>query len=260
VPVHDWARIYAGAFHDFHHSWLLEIKRALNRGLLEPEYYALVDQIAGDFGPDVLALHRAATSSVPESPTNGKSGSPISSGAQGGIRLADRPPQSRYHVKNEARWYARKGKVISVRHASTHEVVAVLELVSSGNKSSRTGIDAFVRKARQLLTAGIHLTVVDVFPPGPRDPQGLHPLIWGEDSNDEFRFDATKPLTCAAYIGGLGAEAFVTSFAASDPIPDTPLFLTAEEYVDIPLEATYVAAFAESPPAVREVLEAPPAG
>jgi hypothetical protein len=28
MPVHDWTRVSDGAFHDFHMSWLLEIKRA----------------------------------------------------------------------------------------------------------------------------------------------------------------------------------------------------------------------------------------
>ncbi|HKA06997.1 MAG TPA: DUF4058 family protein [Gemmataceae bacterium] len=258
MPVHDWTRIYAGAFHDFHHSWLEEIKRALNRGLLQPDYYALVDQIAGGLGPDVLALHRPVPKIPSDAPRAGGNLDSVPSGAHGGTRVAERPPRTQFHVKNEARWYAGKGKAVTVRHVSTHEVVAVVEIVSIGNKNSRNGIDAFVRKARELLTTGVHLTVVDVFPPGPRDPHGIHPLIWGEDANDEFRFDPAKPLTCAAYIGGLGAEAYVASFAVGDALPDTPLFLTPDAYVDIPLEATYQSAFAEEPPAVREVIEAPP--
>jgi hypothetical protein len=32
VPVHDWRRVRDGTFHDFHYSWVLEIKRALMRG------------------------------------------------------------------------------------------------------------------------------------------------------------------------------------------------------------------------------------
>jgi hypothetical protein len=259
VPVHDWTRIYAGAFHDFHNEWYIAIKHALNHGLLPPDYYAMVDQIAGGLGPDVLALHYPAGMVPPTAPRANGNGAGHPSGARGGIRVAERPPRAQFHIKDEARWYAGKGKVVSVRHVSTHEVVAVVELVSSGNKNSRHGIDAFVRKARQLLTAGVHLTVVDVFPPGPRDPEGIHPLIWGEDSDSGFRFNPAKPLTCAGYVGGLGAEAYVLSFALGEPLPDTPLFLTPDDYVVIPLESAYQTAFAEVPPAVREVLEVPPA-
>ena len=56
MPVHDWTRVDAGIFHAFHHDWVTEISRALNRGLLPRSYYALPEQIAGGLGPDVLGL------------------------------------------------------------------------------------------------------------------------------------------------------------------------------------------------------------
>ena len=56
MPIHDWTRVDAGIFHHFHHGWIEEISRALNRGLLPPDHYALAEQIAGGLGPDVLSL------------------------------------------------------------------------------------------------------------------------------------------------------------------------------------------------------------
>ena len=56
MPMHDWTRVEAGIYHDFHHEWISEIKRALNRGLLPEDYYALAEQQAAGFGPDVLTL------------------------------------------------------------------------------------------------------------------------------------------------------------------------------------------------------------
>ena len=41
MPIHDWTRVDAGIFHAFHHDWITEIARALNRGLLPADYYAL---------------------------------------------------------------------------------------------------------------------------------------------------------------------------------------------------------------------------
>jgi len=41
MPVHDWKRVSDGAFHDFHYSWVLEIKRALKRGPLPESYYVI---------------------------------------------------------------------------------------------------------------------------------------------------------------------------------------------------------------------------
>ncbi len=56
MPIHDWSRVEAGIFHDFHHAWIEEIKRALNAGLLPSEYYAMAEQHTAAFGPDVLTL------------------------------------------------------------------------------------------------------------------------------------------------------------------------------------------------------------
>src|SRR5438477_623457 len=75
---------------------------------------------------------------------------------------------------------AEKANAVVVRHRSNHEVIAMIEIVSPGNKNSRREFDAFVEKADEILKAGIHLLIVDLFSPGPRDPQGIHRAIWGD--------------------------------------------------------------------------------
>jgi hypothetical protein len=55
----------------------------------------------------------------------------------------------------------------------------------------------------ELLDAGIHLLVVDLFPPGPRDPQGIRRAIWSEIIGDLFQLPADKPLTFGSYSAGL---------------------------------------------------------
>lgn len=44
MPVHDWTRVDAGIFHHFHHAWIEDTARALNRGGLPGEYYALTER------------------------------------------------------------------------------------------------------------------------------------------------------------------------------------------------------------------------
>ena len=44
MPIHDWARIPSGLFHDFHQTWSIEITNRLNRGLLPEGLSALVEQ------------------------------------------------------------------------------------------------------------------------------------------------------------------------------------------------------------------------
>ena len=46
----------------------------------------------------------------------------------------------------------------------------MIEIVSPGNKSSQTELKAFVEKAIQALSTGIHLLIVNLFPPTRRDP------------------------------------------------------------------------------------------
>ncbi len=57
MPVHDWTRVDAGIWHDFHNVWIAELRNALNSGVLPPGYYALSEQHAGKYIADVLTLH-----------------------------------------------------------------------------------------------------------------------------------------------------------------------------------------------------------
>ncbi len=246
MAIHDWTRVEAGIFHAFHHDWITEVSRALNGGLLPSDYYALPEQFAGGLGPDVLSLRRPSGDVV----------TPEVGPLEGGLALATAPPNVRIRMRSEANRYAAKAKLVAIRHVSNHQVVAILEIVSPGNKNNRHGFDAFVRKAHEALAAGVHLLIVDLFPPGRRDPQGIHPAIWGEEGEDRFTLPDDKRLTCVAYIGGSGAEAFIEPVAVGDALPEMPLFLTPEVYVPVPLEETYQLAWDGMPAYWRGVLTA----
>ena len=56
MPIHDWSRVPSGLFHDFHQSWSIRIKDALNSGRLPEGVAALVEQRAGPKESDVLAI------------------------------------------------------------------------------------------------------------------------------------------------------------------------------------------------------------
>ncbi len=248
MPIHDWSRVDAGIFHDFHHAWIEEIKRSLNRGLLPPDYYALAEQITGPMGPDVLTLRAPDIA--------GHRHSNKSNGA--GVAVAERPPKVRFHMIAEASEYAEKANKIVIRHRSGHGIVAMVEIVSPGNKSSGRALTAFVQKTEEALAAGIHLLVVDLFPPGPRDPQGIHGVIWGELGGWQQSYEQSsgKPLTLVAYAAGFTDSAYVQPLAVGEPLPEMPLFLTPDDYVNTPLEETYLAAYQGVPRLYREQLEA----
>ncbi|MBI1901989.1 MAG: DUF4058 family protein [Planctomycetia bacterium] len=246
MPVHDWSRVEAGIFHDFHHAWIEEIKRALNSGLLPDEYYAMAEQQAAGFGPDVLTLESKKGQGA-----GGGNASAPSSGSRG---LLVAPPQVRITAESPD-FFRRKKSAITVRHVSGDYIVAVVEVVSPGNKSSRSAFKALIDKACQLLEHKVHLLILDLLPPGKRDPQGLHAALWEEIADEPFTLPPDKPLTLAAYESGLTVRAYVEPVAVGDVLPDMPLFLEPGAHVPVPLEATYQAAFAAVPRRWREVVE-----
>ena len=117
MPLHDWSRVESGIFHDFHTSWIAEIRNALNSGLLPNEYYALAEQHAGDFVADVLALH------VP--PTQDElMQTPHPTLDTGGTAVADAPPRIARHEKIEMD-IVQIQRTLSIRHLSDHRIVAL---------------------------------------------------------------------------------------------------------------------------------------
>lgn len=251
MSVHDWTRVDAGIFHTFHHSWIEEIARALNRGLLPPDYYALPEQHAAGFGPDVLKLQDDRDDGADEA------GETVSTDRGGSLLLA--PPKLQPIAETELGFYRRKQKAVTVRHVSGDRIVAMAEIVSPGNKSSRSAVRAFVEKAAALLESQVHLLIVDLHPPGRRDPHGMHAAIWEEIAGEDYAGPAEKPLTLAAYESDLSVRAYVVPVAVGDALTAMPLFLAPGQALEVPLEATYCAAVAEVPRRWRRVLEAPTA-
>ncbi|MBX9680642.1 MAG: DUF4058 family protein [Gemmataceae bacterium] len=237
MPMHDWSKVEAGVYHDFHQGWTIELRNALNRGVLPPGYFAMADQRVGGPEPDVAAL---------------RSGPPAD--MQGGLAVADSPPQTRQKatVETSAARYARKANRLAI-HQGRGRVVAILEIVSPGNKDTANSVQQFANKAAEFLRTGIHVLLVDPFPPGKRDPTGLHQVIWSELSDDAFEArPKDKPLTVASFEASHQVTAYVEPFAVGEKIPDLALFLEPGWYVFAPLEASYQAAWDALPKEVRQ--------
>jgi len=243
VPVHDWTRVDAGLFHDFHQAWIIAMREALNSGGLPPDYFALAEQSIRGPVPDFLTLRLSS---------GGKE--PPSAGTASGLAVAEAPPRARLVRRTERNLYAHKADRLTVRHRHG-DIVAVIEIVSPGNKGSNSEIRAFIEKASSLIQQGVNLLVIDLFPPTKRDPEGIHKAIWDEFEEEEFDLPIDKRLVLAAYDAGPPTVAYVEPVAVGDRLPDMPLFLRPEFYVQTPLEDTYQASWRAFPAVLKGLLE-----
>jgi Protein of unknown function (DUF4058) len=240
MPVHDWTRVDANLFHDFHQTWTVNIRNALNGGLLPAGYSALVEQYAGGVAPDLLTLERRSHSRS----TSSRDG--------GAVLTAPLPNWQR--VQSIALIAADRANRVVIRH-SLGRVVCVLEIVSPGNKSSRAALARFVEKTVEFVENGVNVLVVDLFPPSARDPQGIHKAIWDEIEEQPFELPPGKPLTLAAYVAAEVKTAYVHPLGLGDVLPDMPAWLDEDSYVPVPLEATYQATWASCPADMRAAVE-----
>ncbi len=134
MPIHDWTRVSAGTWHDFHMAWITEFRNVLNGGLLPADYYAQAEPIAGPLGPDVLTLQETQET---ESGTD-------RSAVDQTMTVAMIPPRTRIRAEAETNDYVLKRRTLVIRHISGDRIVALLEIVSPGNKSSRHAMRSFV--------------------------------------------------------------------------------------------------------------------
>lgn len=246
MPVHDWTPVVAGIFHHFHQHWVSTIASVLNDGLLPEGYYALAEQIAAGPQPDVIALESRDTKyeSGTLNPAWGAT-----------LRLLEHPPNVRYVEELERETYARSADRVAIHHASGDRVVAFIELVSPGNKQSSYELSRFLGKLNEALDRGVHLLVVDVFPPGNHDPRGVHAAFWQLRSSEAHGVTRQQPLGISAYRSDLTPTAYFEPLAVADLLPDMPVFLTPDRYVNVPLEKTYMESWRYFPARWKSVIE-----
>jgi hypothetical protein len=247
MPIHDWMRVDAGVFHGFHVRWIAELTKALNTGLLPPPYYADAEQHADDRIADVLTLHA--------SPPRGPKPVPV---VGPNTAVLDAPPKLATHrTDGKMPKERRKRRHLVIRHVSGHRVVALLELVSAANKDRRLTVAQFAAKVEEAVRKEVHVAVIDLFPPTPSAPNGLPSRVWRGFDRTPVVPPAGRPLSLGSFVAKPKPEAYFEFTAVGDELPPFPLFLTDTHYVNLPLADTYAAAFAGSPPYLRELLTAP---
>jgi hypothetical protein len=251
MPLHDWTKVDAGAFHGFHGRWITFLTGTLKKGVLPKGYSADGEQITRASDPndriigDVVALRPQERLFDPPPE------------ADPGVAVADHPLRVRVRAKVPVVRPPRRHIVI--RHKTGHRVVAIIEIVSPANKDRLAHVEEFAGKVATALTHGVHVMVLDLFPPGRHDPNGLHEAVVQQFEPELYSLPDQNGRTFASYAAGSG-EVGIEHPAVGSPLPEMPLFLTPDRYVTIPLEPSYMAAWDFTPDFVQEVLDPPSGG
>jgi hypothetical protein len=239
MPIHDWTRASEAAYHGFQLGWITQLSASLNRGLLPKSYYAITETLELRPNANLCEL------SEPEAPVVHRNCD------EGLLDAADTPPRTAYRTGDERTQYA--CRIVTVRDDLNQPLSATL-FVTQQDKQMPYRLDAITDFAPGALTRGIHLLIVDLFPPSKRDPQGIHKVIWDRIKDEPFELPPDKPLTLAAYSAGTAITGYIEPLAVGDSLPDMPIFLTPDRYVPCPLESTYQASWDVFPKALKAPL------
>jgi hypothetical protein len=229
MPVHDWTRVTAGTFHAFHNAWITHLQEALNGRVLPNGYYALGAQRSGDIGPEILTLH---------ADTNGNDASDYASPSQpdgdGMLAVIEYPPNVSLALEasRDAAFYIAKRRTLVIYHSTGDRIVALIDIVSPGNKHSQRTIETFLDKSMAALNEGYHLLGIDLFPPARYDPNGLNGLIREYLNAERWKAPAECQLSFASYCAKSPVAVYVEPIAVGMQLTDMPLFLTSEHYVN----------------------------
>jgi hypothetical protein len=240
MPIHDWTRVPSGLFHHFHQDWTIEIARALNRDLLPDGHSARVEQRSGPRESDVLTVEeRGSKGRLPAHP--------------GDVLTLGRPVTRMVYRTGRQIFASRANRILVKHHPG--RTVSVIEVVSPGNKDSKLALDSLVAKTLSFLKKGIHVLIVDLFPPTPRDPLGIHKRIWDEFADEPFEFPSGKDRLVISIEADEEKVAYVEPVGVGDVLPNAALFLAPGVHIKVPLEPTYQATWNACSKALREAVE-----
>ncbi len=224
MPLHDWSRVDAGVFHDFHLAWVCELRRALNTAVEREANYALIEEHRDRDLHDVVARCHAPDPVLPIAPERG-----------------------------EAAHYAFRKRTLTVRDDQSHQATALVQIVTPGDKWSASSMLAFNERTSAAWNRGLQLLVLDILPATPGVGIGIHSAT----PDIKYKPPPGTHGTLISHINGPVQSVAIEPVAVGQPLPEMPLSFHTDGVVlfPVPLEATYTAAFAGIPKVYRDILD-----
>jgi hypothetical protein len=227
MTLHHWPNPKV-PWRSFHNHWIVRLVEYLNQDVLPAGFQARPTEFIVGIEPDLLLLQMA---DQPE-PFTGTA--PFLAEATATAVLpapADLPIVGIYSAYDTSR------------------LVAIIEIVSPGNKDRAEAVQAFVEKVLFLLQDGVHVMVIDVISlPGESMRQPILERLGLEHSVQDV-----PGLWCASYCAlpeddpqpHLTVREWAEAVAVARPLPQLPLFLRLDQqWVMVDLQTTYAATLA----------------
>jgi hypothetical protein len=226
MPMHDWTRVNDAIYHDFYLSWVSGISDGLNRGLLPPDYYALIERHSMDVAEWERGIPDGEFPARPPAPEHPNL-----------LFLSEVPPSTPTHDQCEALAYWRNARSITVRSAEDHLAVAVIELITPAVRRVPVARQRFLQQMSQALYRGIHLLVIDPFV-DPGSPEHVPSDLWKRLTGRPLMNNISAGVF-AAFAAGPEPEVFVDTVNLGSVLPEMPVFLAPDAYVLVDLDAAY---------------------
>ena len=251
MPVHDWSRLFEDDYRSFRMGWIATIRVAIAESLLSPSQYATIE-------------HRPLRWRTHSARRNASESRKLATQVVGepSISLCQGYPQTRFRDEVSYSWASLNNHRIGVYCVEDDRLVACIEILTHEHKARHQTLEALHNTFQEGLSTGCHLLVIDLTPAGPHDPRGMHASFWTRYAHSEHSVTAGEPFGIASYHATLREDFFVPSayyetVAIGQDLPMMPLFLSPDEYINIPLQSTYDEACAGNPRHWKSVLEAP---
>jgi len=221
MPLHDWSKVIPNHFFNLQVPWLLSLIERLNKELLPNDLYSITQF---DFPSTPIAL-------APPFPD------------------WDDWCEQLHSRQHRGEWLQHSAVI---RQRKTHQLVAAIEIIRPQNLQPAKAIRAMTSRIMEYLQSGIHLLLIDLFPPTEPKRVGFHAAVWKKLGHPLDSATTDQPPEAVSYLVGGTVEAFVQPLSVHGSLGEMPLFLTPKQFVNLPLETTYQQAWNRLPEMIQQ--------